>query len=148
MRTQETHSSSTSQFEGDTGRNSTRNLLLTAIAGILVAIISAAATSFGTRAMTGGDTSIRLSAQVERILDDNKDQTKQLTDILSKVADLYTRREAQADREAFERRFQSIESRLTDVSRENADTRRALESVVANQRMQQIVIDKFVAARR
>jgi hypothetical protein len=75
------------------------------------------ALTVGGRLVSGGETSAVLTSQVAALLDDNKTQNKLLQDLLVKTGDLYTRREAQADREAAERRFQSMEARLGDLGR-------------------------------
>lgn len=156
MTDERVHTPRSGRADPEREAKSNRNLVYTAIASAIVALIVGIASTFGGRVMAGSDTSIRLTAQIERLLDDNKDQNGQLKDqsaslkdINGKLGELYTRREAQADREAFERRFQSLELRLADLTRQIEDASRRLSAVEAAQQFtRQFIIDKAGPNRR
>lgn len=152
----DTHSHSRRDSNTTREAKSTRNLVYTAIASAIVALVVGIASTFGGRVMAGSDTSIRLTTQIERVIEDNKDQNLTLKDqsnslkeISGKLGELYTRREAQVDREAFERRFQSLELRLADLSRQVEDASRRLSAVEAAQQFtRQFIIEKSGPSRR
>lgn len=114
------------------------------VLGGLITLVVSVAISTGGRVISGGETSAELRVQVGQLIkqnDDlkkgNDDQNKLLMELSRQAGNLYTRDEARADREAMERRFQSMEGRIGDLSRR-------LEIVEANQRfMQQFVTDRI-----
>lgn len=118
------------------------NQWLLLIAGGIVSIVVAVLISFGGRVVNGGETTAILTAQVNLLLEGDKEQRRMLQDLTVKMGDLYTRREAQADREAAERRFQSIENTQRDFGHR-------LEALETGLRyFQQTLIDKSNSARR
>ncbi len=110
-----------------------RSWWLPVIAGGLVSVMAATAISFGSRVVTGGETSAVLTNQVAEIKEDSKESKKLLQDLLIKAGSLYTRAEAQVDREAAERRFQSMEGRIDNLGRR-------IETLEGNYRMMQQLI--------
>lgn len=104
-------------IDRDTRPKSWRDYTVPAIASGIVALIVAGSMAFGSRVVSGGETSAVLTTQVASLLDENKEQRKLLQEITVKLGNVYTREEARADREASERRFQSMESRISDLSR-------------------------------
>ncbi len=110
-----------------------RSWWLPVIAGGLVSVMAATAISFGSRVVTGGETSAVLTAQVSEMREDGKESKRLLQDLLIKAGSLYTRAEAQTDREAAERRFQSMEGRIDTLGRR-------IETLENNYRMMQQLI--------
>lgn len=104
-------------IDKDTRPKSWRDFTVPAIASGVVGVIVAVSIAFGGRVVTGGETSAVLTTQVASLLDENKEQRKILQDITAKLGNVYTREEARADREASERRFQSMEGRISDLAR-------------------------------
>jgi hypothetical protein len=123
-------------------------LLAAGLVACVFSIVGGTILATGGRIVTGGETSAVLTSQIAEIKELNRDQNvglkeqnKLLQEILLKQAQLYTREEARADREAAERRFQSLESRIGDMGRR-------LESVESGQRTNQLIIDKFLSGRK
>lgn len=115
-------------------------------AGIIVALSVYLVQQTAGGIVSSDKTSAVLATQLQSLREDIKDQNteqkdvkKMLQDILSKQ---YTREEARADREAAERRFQSLEGRISDLGRR-------LETVETAQRfMQQFVVGRDSVPRR
>lgn len=119
-----------------------RSWWMPVIAGGVVTVMAAAAIAFGTQVVTGDKTAAVLSIQVSEIKEDSKESRKLLQDLILKTASLYTRGEAQVDREAAERRFQSMEGRIGDLGRR-------IEALETNYRlMQQMILDRSTSPRR
>lgn len=123
-------------------------LLGAGLVGFIFTIVAGTIMATGGRIVTGGETSAVLTSQVIEIKELNRDQSatmkeqnRILQDILLQQSKLYTREEARADREAAERRFQSMEGRIGDLGRR-------LEAVESGQRSNQFIIDKFISGRR
>ena len=93
--------------------------------------------------MTGSETAAVLTTQVETILTRTNELSKISQDMLAKQ---YTREDARADREIFNRQLANLDMRIADIGKQVGDTSRRMDLVEANQRMQQVVIDKFIAA--
>lgn len=90
-------------------------LLLTgALITFMLSVVATVIYATGGRIVAGGETSAVLTAQVSQIVDQNRVQDSLLRQILGQQ---YTRDEARADREAVERRFQSMELRLSELGR-------------------------------
>lgn len=105
-------------IDRDTREKSWKDYFIPALAGGIVMLLATLAINFGSAVYSGDNrSSAVLTERIAGIAEDLKEQKKLSQDILMKTSDLYTRREAQADREAAERRFQSLEGRLADVTR-------------------------------
>lgn len=105
-------------IDRDTRVKSWKDYLIPALAGGIVMLLATIAINFGSTVYSGENRSAAvLTERIAGIAEDVKEQKRLTQDILMKASDLYTRREAQADREAAERRFQSMEGRLADVTR-------------------------------
>ena len=127
----------------DSDTKSYRDKILMLLAGGIVTILVAAAVNFGGRVMTGSETAAVLTTQVETILTRTNELSKISQDMLAKQ---YTREDARADREIFNRQLANLDMRIADIGKQVGDTSRRMDLVEANQRMQQVVIDKFIAA--
>lgn len=106
------------------GKHTWHDQIPLAIITIIISIITAGAIGLGGRVISGGETSAVLSTQVAQLVDQlktvgsqNQGQDAILREILVKQGELYTRREAQADREASERRFLGVETRIAELTR-------------------------------
>lgn len=94
-------------------RDQLPTIVATAIAGGVIA----ATVTWGGQLVKTGTTADVLVSKVERIEKQNDTQEQLLRDVLKAQAAAYTREEARADREAAERRFQSLEGRIGDLGR-------------------------------
>ncbi len=129
------------QVDNDT--KSYRDKILMLLAGGIVTLLVAAAVNFGGRVMTGSETSAVLTNQVETLLTRTNEINKISQDMLAKQ---YTRDDARADREIFNRQLANLEARIADIGKQVGETNRRMDLVEANLRMQQIVVDKFIAS--
>lgn len=93
------------------------NQILLLFAAAIISGVMTIAINAGGKFVAGGENSAVLTDRVQQILDVTKDHTRALQQILITNSSLYTRDEARADREATERRFQSMDTRFAELTR-------------------------------
>ena len=87
------------------------------VGGGIISIVVAGAIAFSGRVITSGENAAAVAVQIQQLIEHNKTEESLFRDMLVKQGELYTRREAQADREASERRFQELANRISDLGR-------------------------------
>lgn len=101
----------------------------------IISAIAAIGMNFGGKIVSSGETSAVLTAQMQILVDSRKDDNRLLQDLTLKASELYTRREAQTDRDAAERRFTSMEGRINEIGKR-------LETVESNQRFMENLVTR------